>query len=102
MIVLIKKEMVKQDFHLECKHLPSCIHAQSICFSDRAGRRGSQGKQKDDCIARIALGKMFYPSQILTWWFYLGKHVTGDKERDHYRSVCGTPRQVFSMWHTLG
>ena len=30
-----------------------------------------------------------------------GKNVPGEKEREHYRSVCETPRQVFSMWHTL-
>ena len=59
MTVLIKKEMVKQDIPPECKHLQSYIYAQSICFSDRAGRRGSQGKQKDDCLGRIALGTVF-------------------------------------------
>jgi len=53
--------------------------------SDRNGRRESQGKQKDVCIGRIALGC----------------NVRGDKERDHYKAVCGTPRQVFSMWHSL-
>ena len=30
-----------------------------------------------------------------------GKSVLGEKEREHYRSVMETPRQVFSMWHTL-
>jgi len=53
--------------------------------SDRNGWRESQGKQKDVCIGRIALGC----------------NVRGDKERDHYKAVCGTPRQVFSMWHSL-
>jgi len=52
---------------------------------DKTSRRGSQGQQKDICIGRISLGN----------------HVPGDKERDHYRSVCHTPRQVFSMWHNL-
>eukprot|EP00090_Calanus_glacialis_P010852 TRINITY_DN19311_c0_g1_i1.p1 TRINITY_DN19311_c0_g1~~TRINITY_DN19311_c0_g1_i1.p1 ORF type:complete len:476 (+),score=146.04 TRINITY_DN19311_c0_g1_i1:93-1520(+) len=54
-------------------------------FSERYGRRESQGKQKDACIGRIALGAGVY----------------GEKEKDHYRSVCETPRQVFSMWHTV-
>eukprot|EP00092_Neocalanus_flemingeri_P098151 GFUD01125160.1.p1 GENE.GFUD01125160.1~~GFUD01125160.1.p1 ORF type:complete len:477 (-),score=153.45 GFUD01125160.1:207-1637(-) len=53
--------------------------------SDRNGRRESQGNQKDVCIGRIALGST----------------VRGEKERDHYKSVCDTPRQVFSMWHTV-
>eukprot|EP00092_Neocalanus_flemingeri_P010742 GFUD01011571.1.p1 GENE.GFUD01011571.1~~GFUD01011571.1.p1 ORF type:complete len:482 (-),score=142.60 GFUD01011571.1:172-1617(-) len=53
--------------------------------SDRNGRCESQGKEKDVCIGRIALGC----------------NVRGDKERDHYQSVCGTPRQVVSMWHTI-
>jgi len=57
----------------------------SALESERYGRRESQGRQKDLCIGRIALGK----------------NVMGEKEREHYRSVCGTPRQVFSMWHTL-
>ena len=59
MTVLTKKEMVKQDIHLECKHLTPHRPAQYNCFSDKAGRRGSQGKQNDDFIGRIALGKMF-------------------------------------------
>lgn len=53
--------------------------------SDKASRRDSGGKQRDHCIGKIALGK----------------NVAGEKEREHYRSVCETPRQVFSMWHTL-
>jgi len=48
-------------------------------------RRDSQGKPKDSCLGKIAIGKS----------------VTGEKEREHYRSVMETPRQVFSMWHTL-
>ena len=46
--------------------------------------------------------RFLYDSHNLTFWFPLGNAVAGDKERDHYKSVCGTPRQVFSMWHTLG
>jgi len=53
--------------------------------SDKTNRRDSGGKQRDHCIGKIALGK----------------NVAGEKEREHYRSVCETPRQVFSMWHTL-
>jgi len=52
---------------------------------DKTSRGGSQGHPKDVCIGRLSLGN----------------HVAGDKERDHYRSVCHTPRQVFSMWHSL-
>ena len=59
MTVLIKKEMVKQEIQPECKHLQFYKHAQCICFNDRAGRRGSKGKQKDDCLGRIALGTVF-------------------------------------------
>jgi len=53
--------------------------------SDRNGRRESQPKQKDACLGKIAIGKS----------------VASGKEREHYRSVMETPRQVFSMWHTL-
>jgi len=52
---------------------------------ERNGRRDSKGKIKDLCLGRIALGR----------------GVLGEKERDHYKSVCETPRQVFSMWHSL-
>ena len=45
---------------------------------------------------------MFYPSQILTWWFSLGKHVAGDKERDHYRSVCGRSSPCGTLWGEVG
>jgi len=53
---------------------------------DRNGsRRDSQSRQKDTCLGKLAIGKS----------------VLGEKEREHYRSVMETPRQVFSMWHTL-
>jgi len=52
---------------------------------DKSSRRGSQGRQKDVCMGRIALGN----------------HVEGEKQREHYRAVCQTTRQVFSMWHSL-
>jgi hypothetical protein len=58
---------------------------QEVTTLERYGRRESQGRQKDVCLGRIALGKT----------------VGGEKERDHYRSVLATPRQVFSMWHTV-
>jgi len=57
----------------------------STLESERYGRRESQSRQKDVCLGRIALGK----------------NVIGEKAREHYRSVCCTPRQVFSMWHTV-
>lgn len=53
---------------------------------DRNGfRRDSQSRQKDTCLGKLAIGK----------------NVLGEKEREHYRSVMETPRQVFSMWHSL-
>lgn len=54
-------------------------------LTNEKGRRESYGKQKDDCIGRIALGK----------------YVRGVKERDHYMSVIETPRKVFSVCHSL-
>merc|ERR1712013_691158 len=53
--------------------------------SERYGRRESQSRLKDVYLGRIALGKNVFDS----------------KAREHYRSVCCTPRQVFSMWHTV-
>jgi len=56
--------------------------------NDRNGgvaRRDSQGRHRDICFGKIAIGKS----------------VFGEKEREHYRSVMETPRQVFSMWHSL-
>jgi len=53
--------------------------------SDRHGRHESHGKLKDVCIGRIVLGV----------------NVTGEKEKEHYRSVCDNPRQVVTMWHRL-
>jgi len=49
-------------------------------------RRGSQGKQKDVCLGRLTMG-----------W-----NVIDGKVREQYREVISCPRQVVSMWHTLG
>jgi len=57
----------------------------SYYFEGNGGRRDSHGKQRDTCLGKIAIGK----------------NVKCEKEREHYRSVMETPRQVFSMWHTL-
>ena len=71
-------------------------------FSERNGRQESQGKQKDVCIGRIALGGILeLIFKDFRFVLHLGKNVRGVKERDHYKSVCDTPRQVFSMWHTI-
>jgi len=60
-------------------------HSDQELESERYGRRESQSRLKDVYLGRIALGKNVFDS----------------KAREHYRSVCCTPRQVFSMWHTV-
>jgi len=53
--------------------------------AEQNNRRDSTGRGRDPCLGRVSLGRS----------------VACGLGREHYRSVLETPRQVFSMNHTL-